>query len=184
MEANTSEQYDVPLSRIPLFLLFLIGLLFLVVGLDLGLFHVIFPYFSIDPEKKLIFYAFLLFAVGCGGAIVAQMLLYLAKPPVMFRVSTDGISFGTGFRYTLFTIPWKYVDSVSFGVEPTKLIANKQIMAGLQIAIANSPDIPSSKPTSIGVLYVFNCLTLSWIYMGRPTGEVRDRIIEMKKKHG
>jgi len=179
-----SEQYDVPLSRIPLFLLFLAGAFFLVVGLDLGLLHIIFPYFSIDPEKKLVFYAFLLFAVGCGGAITAQMLLYLAKPPVMFRVSPEGISFGTGFRYTLFTIPWKYVESVSFGVEPTKLLVNKRIMAGLQIAIANSPDIPSNKPTSIGVLYVFNSLTLSWIYMGRPAGEVRDKILEMKKKHG
>ncbi len=184
MAHEVNEHYDVPLSRLPLFLLFLLGSLFLVVGFDLALVHALFPYFSIEQEKKLIFYAFLLFAIGCGGVIAVQMLLYMIKPPVMFRVSPEGISFGTGFRYTLFTIPWKYVGDVRIGLEKSKLIANRQVTAGLQITIRNSPEAPSAKATSIGVMYAFNCLTLSRLYMGRPADKVREKILEMKKKYG
>jgi hypothetical protein len=184
MANEVTEHYDVTLSRLPLFLFFLMGSLFLVVGLDLALMHVLFPYFSIEQGKMLIFYAFLLFAIGCGGAIAVQMLLYMIKPPVMFRASPEGISFATGFRYNLFTIPWKYVEDVTLGMGKSKHIASRQVTADLQIIIKSSPEMPSAKATSMGVMYAFNCLTLSWTFMGRPTDKVREKILEMKKKYG
>lgn len=178
---DVNEQFDVRLSRLPLALLLIMGSSFLIVGLDLALLHLLFPHFSIDPEKKLIFFAFLLFAVGCGGIISVQMLLYLIKPPVIFRTSLEGIAFGTGFRYHLVTIPWKHVGTVT--ITETRRAAGRRT-AGLEIVVSSAPGIAPTQAPSLGVIYAFNRLTLSWFYMGRRACEVRERILEMKKRYG
>jgi hypothetical protein len=175
--------FQIRLSRIPLFLLFLAGAAFCLAGLDIAFFHSVFPAFQVKPGSKVVFYLFILFFAGCGGAIAVQMLLYLVLPPVMFRASVEGISFGTGFRYTLYTIPWKSVNAMGAGVDSAQLIVNKNIFAGLQVEFAHDPGLPSWLPTSIGVSYVFYTLTLSWIYMGAGLAQARQSIEILKKRY-
>ncbi len=175
--------YEIRLSRIPLFLLFLAGTSFCLAGLDIGFFHSVFPAFQVKTGSRTVYYLFLFFFAGCGGAIAAQMLLYLARPPVMFRASAEGISFGTGFRYTLYTIPWKSLKSIGGGIDPVQLAANKKLFAGLQLEFAHDPGLPSWKPTSIGVSYVNYRLTLSWWYMGAGLAESKAAVDALEKRY-
>jgi hypothetical protein len=175
--------YEIRLSRIPLFLLFLAGTAFCLAGLDIGFFHSVFPAFQVKPGSRTVFYLFLFFFAGCGGAIALQMFLYLVNPPVMFRASAEGISFGTGFRYTLYTIPWKSVKSIGAGVDSVQLAASRKLFAGLQVEFAHDPGLPSWMPTSIGVSYVFYCLTLSWWYMDAGLAQSKSAIEALRKRY-
>lgn len=181
--AGENDVLEIRLSRIPLILLFFIGAFFLWIGLELALFHSLFPAFEVEESRKIVFYLFLFFAIGAGGAIAIQMLLYMIFSPVMFRASAEGISFATGFRYSLFTIPWKYVDSFGFGLEASKLIANREVMGGLQVTFTPSRDIPNMKATSIGVMYVNYCLTLSIAYMGVRSLKMKETLEAMKNRY-
>ncbi len=177
------EVLDIRLSRLPLFLLLCISSFITAAGLDIGFFHVVIPALDIAPDKMLFFWLFEFFFVIIGGVIAIQMLLYLIKPPVMFRASPEGVSFGCGFRYNLFTIPWKYIENVGGGIDIVQAIANKKIMGGLQITFKNSQDIPHWKATSIGVSYVGYTLTLSIIYSGFGVSGIIEKLNAMRKKY-
>jgi hypothetical protein len=180
---DKNNTVEIRLSRIPLFVLFIAGCFFFMMGMDIVFLHNIIPEFHVEQSKKLFFYLFAFFFIGGGGAIAVQMLLYLMAPPIMFRASDDGVSFGTGFRYKLYTIPWKHVKNIGPGLDKAVLIFNRKIMFGLSITFENSPDIPSAKPTSIGISYAFYTLTLSYIYTGMIPSEMMGSIEQMKKRH-
>jgi len=180
--AVNNDVYQIRLSRLPLFILFLFGAGFLFVGLELSVLHILFPGFTVAPDKTTVFYVFLVFVIGVGGLTTIQMFLYLILPPVMYRVSSEGISFGTGLRYKLFTIPWKHVDTIGGGIDLTVLVANKKIVGGLQIKFKESEEIPGLLATSIGVYYMFYIMTLSYWYMSRPIKEAISQTTEMQKK--
>lgn len=179
---QNNDVFDIRLSRIPLFLLLCISSFLVAAGLDIGFIHAVIPPLDIDPDKKLFFWLFEFFFVIIGGVIAVQMLLYLISPPVMLRASAEGIAFGTGFRYNLFTIPWKYVDSIGGGIDMVQAVANKKIVGGIQITFKNSQDIPMWKATSIGISYVNYVLTLSIFYTGPKTSEAMEKLREMKKR--
>jgi hypothetical protein len=183
MSEIQNDVYRVPLSRLPLLLFLSIASLFVFVGLDLSVLHVLFPDFQINPGKIIVFYAFLFFAVVIGSIIAVQMVLYIVKPPIMFEVSSEGIAFGTGFRYTLYLIPWKYVDTIGAGIDMPGLAVNKKLIFGVMISIKQSNEIPGDMATSIGVKYEYNTLYLHWMYLGRPAKEVIATIEAMKKRH-
>ncbi len=174
------NSFEIRLSRIPLAVLFVAGCFFLFAGLDIGFFHSVFPNIGVNPDKKWIFYLFLLFFVGCGGAIAVQMLLYLINPPVMFRASPEGIAFGTGFRYRLHTIHWKYIESIHGGAD---LAAAGDLKIGLQVQFKNTNEIEGALPTSIGVVYQAYILTLSRMYMGTSVSETAGILNTMWKKY-
>lgn len=182
MSEIQNDVYRVPLSRLPLLFLFSIASLFVFAGLDLSVLHLLFPDFRVNPDKIIVFYAFLFFAVAIGGVIAVQMMLYIIKPPIMFQVSREGIAFGTGFRYTLYLIPWKYIDTIGAGIDMPGLAVNKKLIFGVMISIKQSNEIPGGMATSIGVKYEFNTLYLHWMYLGRPAKEVIATIEAMKKK--
>jgi len=151
-------------------------------GLELSLLHVVFPGFRVNPDKIIVFYAFLFFAIVIGVVIMVQMILYIMKPPVMFTSSAEGIAFATGFRYNLYSVPWKYVDSVGSGFDVPGMVVQKKLIFGVVINIKQINEIPNGLPTSIGVKYEFNMLYLHWVYLGRPAREVIETVISMKKR--
>lgn len=182
MARETGDFYSVKLSRIPLFCFLLISGLFVFMGLELSLLHVVFPGFRVNPDKIIVFYAFLFFAIAIGGIIMAQMIMYLLKPPVMFTSSADGIAFATGFRYNLYTVPWKHVDTIGSGFDVPGLVMQKKLIFGVVINIKQTDEIPNGMATSIGVKYEFNMLYLHWVYLGRPAREVIETVTSMKKR--
>ncbi len=101
-----------------------------------------------------------------GGVVAAQCLWYALFPPVMLRLTADGLAFGTGFRYTPFFIPWQHVVSVDYGVAAT-MTAWREKFAGVSFTIADTPDVPAGKATSAGVSYMFRRLTIHWLYANR-----------------
>lgn len=177
------DQYEIRLSRITLSLFFIAGAFFLLAGLEIGFFHTVFGPISVAPGKLWIYYAFLVCFIGIGGAAAVQSLLYLMSPPFLFRASAEGISFACGFRYNLFTIPWKYVEKVGAGVDLSQPLSG-QGSAGLQVTIRKSDDIPGDKPTSMGVSYFMNVVTLNIFYMSRPIKEAVEKVQEMHRKYG
>lgn len=180
---TSSDSYEIRLSRAPLCALFVAGCLFAFAGLDIGFMHSVFPAFDIAPGKKIIFWLFLLFFVGFGTLIAVQMLLYILNPPVMFRASAEGISFGTGFRYALHAIPWRHVESIGGGIDAVQAAANRKLVGGLQITFRQSPDIPLMMPTSIGVSFVNYTLTLSWFYMGDSLSNAIEEVNALQKRY-
>jgi hypothetical protein len=182
MARETGDVYRVKLSRIPLFVFLSISGLFVFMGLELSLLHVVFPGFRVNPDKIIVFYAFLFFASVIGVVIMVQMILYIMKPPVMFTSSAEGIAFATGFRYNLYIVPWKHVDSVGSGFDVPGMVVQKKLIFGVVINIKQTNEIPNGLPTSIGVKYEFNMLYLNWIYLGRPAREVIETVTTMKKR--
>lgn len=176
------DVFDIRLARLPLLILFIVGSGFFFIGLELTVLHVLFPNFSVAPDKRIIFYAFLFFVLGVGGAIALQMFLYLIVPPVLYRASADGIAFATGFRYNLYTIPWKYVSSIGGGIDLVALAAEKKIVGGLQIDFKESQEIPSLLATSIGARYIYYKLTLSYWYMNTSIKNAIMETEELRKK--
>ncbi|MFA7686090.1 MAG: hypothetical protein WCX95_04805 [Candidatus Gracilibacteria bacterium] len=161
---NQPNELNIKLSRIPLFLLFVTGAFFVLAGLDITFFHRVLD-FQIAADKKLYFYLFDFFMIGCGGLITLQMLWYLISPATMLKADNEGIWFGCGLRYNLFNIPWKYVENIGGGIDKISLIANQKLIAGLQIQFKKSDEIPMGKATSIGLSYFNYCLTLNIFYM-------------------
>lgn len=184
MASGSIEAYDIHLSRVPLVFTFLAGLLFLVVGLDLGAMHAIFPYFSVEPDKIIILNFFIIVAVISGGALAVISLMYLLKPPVMLRASSEGISFGTGFRYALHTIPWSRVEDILHPAPAAHQTSGRQALDGLAIRTKGPEDMPHGRAASVGVLYARNMLSLSRFFMGNPAAEAREKIIKIKNKYG
>jgi len=177
----TADTLEIRLSRIVIALFLVAGLFFFLAGLDIGFYHWLLPEFEITPEKVWIYRLFLFF-VGCGGLVAVQMLLYLARPPVMLRADASGIAFATGMRYVPFTMGWKYVESIGLGVDPTLLASNKKLQAGLNIRFVKSGEIPGAKATSMGVSYFMHSLVLDWFYMDTPVGESIERISALREK--
>lgn len=176
--------FEIRLARLPLFLLLIVGLCFFYVGLDLTVLHNLFTDFIVAPDNRIKFYLFLFIAFGVGGLIAVQMLLYLIIPPVLFRASAEGIAFATGLRYTLYTIPWKYVESIGGGIDVAALAAEKKIFGGLQIKFKESPEIPGILATSIGARYVYYILTLSYWYMNTSIKNAIIKTTQLKNRFG
>ncbi len=179
-----NERLDICLSRIPLFLLLIAGAVFLLAGLDIALFHRVFPVFNIEGTKIIIYYLFLFFMIGAGGLMTVQMAWYLAMPPVILRADSIGIAFGTGMRYKLRAFGWEHTLEFKGGADFTALLVNKQSALGLQVVFKPSESIPSMLPTSIGIFYFNYTLTLNFWYMGnKDIKGIITRLEEMKKKY-
>ena len=179
-----SATLELRLSRLPLFLLLLLLSFFFTVALDLSVLHNVIPPLDIAPDKKWIYYAFLFFMLGGGGIGAAQMLWYLLLPPVIFRADENGISFGTGFRYRPYCIPWKYVQSIGSGADAVATGFNRKMAAGLQVAFEQSSEIPAGKATSMGIFYQAWTLTLSFVYMNRKNlGALTAELETLRKRY-
>lgn len=123
----------------------------------LGLLFVAAGFFLIPTIAGAIFFWLL-------GGVVALNCLWLAIfPPVMLRFSREGLSFGTGFRYKQFFIPWKHIVAIDYGINPS-MTAHRELFGGVQITVADTPEVPACLITSAGVSYAFRKLTIHWLY--------------------
>ncbi len=160
------DVFVVKVNRICIAILLLIGALFLWIGLEyfyLGGFDD----WELTEQPTWVYGAAWFFFIGCGGAVALQMFWYLFFPPTMLRIDREGISFGTGFRYTPRLFPWKHYKGVQLGVDGVLLTVAQQLMAGARIEFEPSGEIPSALITSIGIGYFMNRLTFDWRYTNR-----------------
>lgn len=159
------DVFEVRVFRLSLLFFFIIGLAFLIVGLDALVFKTILNY-SPHPGREILYFFFKLFFVVIGGLIVWKEGLYLLRPPVMMRVSADGISFGTGMGYEQRLFEWKYFEKAVYGIGYRMLSASPDAAIGLEVRFKQSPDIPAGLATSAGVYYANYALWLDRRYMG------------------
>lgn len=159
------KSFTIRVNRLLLLMLSLIGGLFFIVGLDAAVFRKVFDW-NFSAENPLLAYAFYFVFLGIGGLIMLNCLYYIIKPPIMVKFDEKGVSFGTGFRYNPYTIPWKYVKNISYGADGN-LSLKDQLLAGAVVIFHQNPDIPTSLPTSMGIGYAFGRLTISIYYSNK-----------------
>ncbi len=158
------ERYEVRVSRVLLLFLILIGAIFFYVGMDYLFLHT-FLNWENTPESKVLRALFIFFFVGCGGLIVLNEGYYFIRPPLIMSISREGVSFGTGLRYRPFLIPLAYLESVDF--VPSRSVT---------LHFRKSEEIPSSKATSMGVMYFNYGLSVIRPYIDRPPEEIAMRV--------
>lgn len=101
-----------------------------------------------------------------GGIIALNCFWLFLFPPVMLQFTPEGLSFGTGFRYRQFAIPWQHIVAIDYGINPS-LTAHRELFGGVQVTVAEVPEVPASMITSAGVSYAFHRLTVHWLYANR-----------------
>lgn len=172
------DVFEVRLSRRTLLLLVAVGLLFLLVGLDLVFFHRVFGP-DAGRANPLLFWAFNFFAIVIGGLIVANTAWYLIAPPIMLRISKDGVAFGTGLRYTPRVFPLASLESVEVvtGESSLEVMGKRRIVeTGVALGFERRGDIPSALATSAGIGYYNYVLTLSKTYTNRSPQEIAEAV--------
>lgn len=183
MSGKYNTAYDIRLSRKPLILFLLPGLFLFTIGLDIVLFHRLLPGFTIDPELKIIFYLVLAILIVSSAVVMTQLLAYLVSPPVMLRADREGISYGTGARYHLRTIPWKYIGDITVLTIQQERSPAGGARADLAIGILGSSGMTALKTTSLGIVHDENGMTLSQFYLSCPSSEAAVTLKGMKKKY-
>jgi len=143
------EVFTVRVSRLLLFFLTDIGVIFVLAG-----------FFLIPSVLPALLFWLL------GGIVALQCGYYFLFPPVMLRFTPEGVTFGTGFRYKQFHIPWRHITAIGYGVNPT-LTGWREKFAGVQITVADTPEAPAGLITSAGLGYAFRRLTIHWLYANR-----------------
>ncbi len=159
------DVFEVKVFRLSLLVFFIIGLAFLIVGLDALIFKTILNY-PPHPGREIIYFFMKLFFVVVGGLIVWKEGLYLIRPPVMMRVSADGISFGTGMGYEQRLFGWDCFEKAVYGIGYRMLSASPDAAIGLEVRFKQSPEIPAGLATSAGIYYAGYALWLDRRYMG------------------
>ncbi len=163
------KTFTIRVSRWLNLLIFLIGILFLMVGVDLAFLHNIFDA-NVGSDKPLFFWLFNVIAIGLGSLIFINQGFYLLFPPVMMRISSNEISFGTGLRYKQTSIPLEYLESIAVYQKQSFIeIGGKRrvVEGGVELRFARSTNIPAALTTSAGISYSDYCLRLSKAYMNR-----------------
>lgn len=175
---QTDDVFEVRVSRKLLLLIISVGLLFLVVGLDLTLLHIVFAP-DVGSGNVLLKWAFSVFAIGIGALILLTQSWYLIFPPLMMRISKEGVSFGTGLRYRQELIPLKYLSSAEvFRTDSMFEIAGKtrEVEGGVALEFEQAREIPASLITSAGISYANCSLSLRKTYMNRSPSETVEAV--------
>jgi len=173
-----TQLLEVRVSRKLLLILLLVGLLFLIAGIEIG-----FTHFVIGPEvgqdKAVIKWLFVAIGILIGGAITANCFLYLFVPPVMLRVTKDKISFGTGFRYNLYDIPASFLEKVETYMRESNVEVNGKrsiVEGGTSFYFKSASEIPAQLTTSAGIQYYNYQLTISSTYADLGSKEVVEAV--------
>ncbi len=167
MSTKTAEAkpFTVRVNRPILLLLGLVGALFFRVGLDAAIYREWLDW-HFPPDQPWLTFAFYFFFLGCGGLIALNCLWLLILPPVMLRFDERGVTFGVGFRYRPYFIPWDHVERIGYGMDGN-LTTKDQFLAGPMVTFRDHPDVPVVMATSMGLGYAFRRLTLHWAYANR-----------------
>jgi len=167
---RSRDGFEVRVSRKLLLLIISVGLLFFLVGLDLVFLQVVFTP-DVGSDNLVLKWIFSLFAIGIGALIVVTQGWYLVLPPLMMRVSSEGVSFGMGLRYRQeCIIPLKYLESVqTFKTESMLEIGGKTrvVEGGVELRFERTGEIPGALVTSAGISYSDYTLRLNKAYMNR-----------------
>lgn len=170
------EKIIVRNSRVLIFFLILVSGLFVVVGVIL-LVAIFIGSFSVDAGKWWIFGLFEFFALLIGTVILVSQIINFIWPFVMLRTDEEGIYFGTGFRYTPYFVPWKFIKSADVitpeGFELLTIVKNCD---SLRINFVSDQSLPASMATSAGIMYISYTLTLSGNYIDKPATLIVDAI--------
>jgi len=167
-------------SRIFIAMLIAVGLLFFLVGLAMLAAWMIGGWNPVNSTGWA-FWLFEIFAIGAGGMIMVSQIANFIKPFVMLTVSEAGISFGTGWRYTPYILPWSQIEgaeTTSGGFRPLKVFKDTK---SLVIKVKLTEGTPASMATSAGIIYGGGQLIIDGNYADRPADEVAE-IINQKLK--
>ena len=162
MPTETPSPLEVRLSRLPCLVVVSVCLLFLAAGLDLVFFRAVLD-FQIEPENRAAYYGFLMVCFLLGGAGLIQTLWNLVRPPVLLRIDSQGVSFASGMRYQPYSVPGKFVKSAGYGLS-ADMTAKLNWFSLVKIELAQAPELPAAKITSIGVKYEWYTIYLPWFY--------------------
>jgi len=166
---QANDVFEIRVSRKLLLLIILVGLFFFLVGLDLAFLHVVFSP-DVGLGNVVLKWIFSLFAIAIGALILLTQSWYLIFPPLMMRVSSEGVSFGTGLRYRQELIPLRYLESVQvFRTESMLEIGGKTrvVEGGVELRFERTGEIPGALATSAGISYSDYTLRLNKAYMNR-----------------
>ena len=164
------NQFEVRVSRWLLLLLIFIGSLFAATGLDILVFKKVFAPAGAG-NNPILLTLFGVFAVLIGSVIALSQTYYLIVPPVMLRVSPEGLWLATGLRYKPFLIPLQYLRSINtYQSESMLEIGGKKriVDGGVELSFEQSQRIPASLVTSAGLSYSNYSLRLFKAYMNQP----------------
>jgi|GEM_PF-2540001 len=168
------KAFEVRLSRWIILFFLIAGVLFLLGGLDLVLFKkVIGPQLSAD--NPIITWIIAILAMLAGGLIFTVQAYYLIIPPLLFSITDQKITFGTGLRYKPDSIATRYLKGVEFrkGSSIQKISGQQQVVeGGLILYFQKSKGLPKMLPAAPGVIYADYCLRLSRLYMNRTINDV------------
>lgn len=163
------NQYIVRVSRWLLLLLIVIGILFTLAGLDILVLKIVFEP-THTGNSSIGLFIFGIFALLIGIVITTSQVFYFIFPPVMLRITPEGLWFATGFRYKPFFIPIKFLRSVTIYKTESMLEIGGQrriVNGGVELRFDNSNDIPAALATSAGLTYSDYNLRLFKVYMNR-----------------
>ncbi len=171
------ESFEVRVSRKLLLVLTLVGLLFLLAGVEIGFTNTLIGP-EVGQDKPVIKWIFVGFSTALGGLITINCFLYLIAPPIMLRITRENISFGTGFRYNLFDIPAKMLEKINTFTQESSVEVNGKkaiVEGGVELYFKNVEEIPSQKTTSMGIQYHAYRLIISSTYADKPGNEIVDQ---------
>jgi len=176
--------YEVRISRLFLVALIAVGLIFLAVGVDIGFGHWIFDE-ALESGNELPKLLFAIFLILIGSVIVASQTFFLIIPPLMLRVTTDFVSFGTGFLYSQFKIPANKMISVDVftGASDMEIMGKRKIaVKGVELRFSRDESVPKSMGTSAGVTFSDYTLRLHKPYISKRPDRIVSEIRRLVEK--
>jgi len=163
---SDNSELVVTVSRKLLLILALVGLVFLAAGLDIGFLHRVVSA-DVGADRPVVKWAFVAIGVLIGGLIAGNCLLYFVVPPVLLKVTSNEIVFGTGLRYRPYAISTRFLESIEAfdQVSMLKVGGRERIVdGGAKFLFRADPSIPSQLTTSMGAAYYNNLLKISSTY--------------------
>lgn len=164
-------------SRILIGILIGVSFLFILVGIFLFIANQQ-GNFLITPDKIIIFYLFIFFAIGCGGIIFVSQIKNLLHPFTMITITPEGFSFAIGSQYEQKMCNWKDIANVETVPNEQLRIMGKNPVTNLIVTFKQTTSLPASLTTSAGVQYTNYSLVIDGLYMDTPAETI---LTEMKK---
>ena len=169
---NRQDNFEIRLSRLITIPLFLAGLVFLLPGLDMLAFHLLFPR---PPQGMAIpYYILALLFTLMGGSITVKMSKTIMTPPILLRLTPSEISFPKGlYSYELYRMQWNQYEKAEYGLKYKILSLIPVSFAGLVVKIRPTGDqhITTNRWTDMGISYEAPTLCINRWCMDRPIGQ-------------
>ena len=150
---DRDQSFDIVGSRLLALGTFLLGCFFLFYVYDMNFAQRVF-----DPtrgvQNPVIIGITNVVSTLVGLILFIRQGYFLIKPPVLLRVSRQGVDIGTGWMYKPYQVPMKLVDHARiFQNNTTLAIIGRTSAAGVEIVLKETKKIPDQLWPGAGVQY-------------------------------